>query len=1040
MKRFTILLALLCGAIGHVLAQTTISGTITDDTGEALIGASILGQGSTSGAVTDLDGNFTLSIPANVERLIVTYTGFTTQEIPLVAGQTTYTIVLDPAAELLGEVVVTGVGVATDRRRTAISVEAINSDELPAVASGSVDQALIGKVPGAYIQQTSGQPGQQANIILRGINSLQGTTPMILIDGVQVSTDNNFNGSDLNTTSRLADIDFSNVERVEVVQGAAAATIYGAQGANGVIQIFTKKGRVGKPRISLNSTVGVANPLFGDFGYAESHAYQTLPDGRMVSGDGTSALGRNEFGVWNAPLLETEGMVLTDNPYVEETFDLVDQVFKSDVMNYRSSLSISGGSENITYSVTGTYNSQESTIRGENNRYNLGTRLGFQIFDAVDVNLGLRLIRGTNTAGGITGASNVESAIGSVSTTFPFIDFAYRNEAGNLVANPAGDNSVNPLYTEFFRLRETTLSRALPNLNLNWKATDWLTIDYKYGLDYYRDDYNEFTDNQEALLEGSAQAGIPPIQGRIDQRLREGTLQNSILSAYLNFGAEEDILYSTQLVFDWRKDDFDDVRAQGTGLPSWKPVTLGATQQSSIDEIEETFSTYGVLVNQRVEFAGIVGASAGVRADYSSAFGQGSDPFIFPRADVYFRPSELAFWDRAKTSFPEIKVRAAYGQAGVQPGAFDRIRTLNTGQIGNAGFLLPQAELTNPLLEVQVSKEFEIGVDASITPGGRQGGWFPYFRFSATYWDRTSEDVIREIGVAPTTGANTILDNAITLKSNGVQASVQATVLDKPDFKWNFTTNFSRQETVVDDISNGVDIPVGNHFLLQPGEALGTLRGLVALTSVDQRRADGTFYLGDDRSGFEVVPETGYVVNTDGQVQFTNDVQRIGSGLPDFNISFIQDFTIAQAFKVGFQLDWVQGFDVYNQTRQWGYRDNVHTDVDEPVTIGGQRGAFFEYYRTLYNTNNPNSAFLEDGSFLRLRNAFASVDLTEFITVPGVERLELELSGFNLFTITEYTGFDPEAASNLNDPTRIGLDQYAFPNSRVYQIGLNVGF
>lgn len=1025
-------------AATFVAAQRTISGTVTDQGGEPLIGASVLVKGATTGTVTDFDGNFNLTVPSGGETLVVSYTGFTSREIDLVSGQSNYAITLDESSEVLGEVVVTGVGVATDRRRTAISVEAIGAEELPQVASGSVDQALVGKVPGAYIQQSSGQPGQQANIILRGINSLGGTTPMIMIDGVQVSTDNVFNGSARNSSSRLADIDFNNVERIEVVQGAAAATIYGAQGANGVIQIFTKKGRAGKPRITLNTSVGVSNPLFGNFGYADSHAYQTVAGGRITA-DGTNPIMQNEFGVWTEPLLEDGVDALTDNPYTEDVFNHLDRVFREDITNFRTSLSISGGAENINYNITGTFNDQQSLIRGGNERFNLGTRLGFKVFDAVDVNIGVGLIRGFNDAGVITGTDNVFSALGSVATTFRFIDFGFRTPDGNLVANPTGDNSVNPLYTDANRLREATLTRVLPNVNLNWEVNDFLTLDYKYGIDYYRDDYNELIPNQVALLGSSGQGGIDPIRGQVQDRLTEGTLQNSIASAFLTFGEESNWLSQTQVAFDWRQEDQRIVFAQGTGLPPFGTRTLRAAEESNIDEFQETFVTYGTLVNTKLEYQGKVGVSAGIRADYSSAFGEGSDPFIFPRGDLYVRLSEFDFWG-AKTSFPELKLRVAYGEAGVQPGAFDRIRTLVSGQIGASGFLAPQTAQTNPLLEVQQSRELEFGFDATITPGGRTSGFFPYFNVGFTYWDRTSEDVIRAIGQAPSTGATTLLDNAITLESNGIQASLDIAIVDNPNFGWNFTTNFTRQETVVASISNDVDIPIDDNFLLAPGTELGTLRGQLALTSLDQRNADGELYL-EDPTGFEVVPETGFVVNSaTNQVQFSPEVVEIGSGLPDFNMAFIQDFRIGKAFRAGFQLDWVQGFDIYNQTRQWGYRDNLHQDVDDPITIGGETGAYLNYYRSLYNTNNPSSAFVEDGSFLRLRNANVAVDLAQFIDVPGISRIQVELSGFNLFTITDYTGFDPEAASNLNDPTRIGLDEYAFPNSRIYQIGLNLGF
>ena len=607
---------------------------------------------------------------------------------------------MEEGAVLISEVVVTGTGVATDRRRTAISVEAISSDELPAVSSGSVDQALVGKIPGAYIQQSSGQPGQQANIILRGINSLGGTTPMILIDGVQVSTDNNFNGSNNTLTSRLADIDFSNVERIEVVQGAAAATIYGAQGANGVIQIFTKKGSKGKPRISLSSSYSVANPMKGGFEYAQLHAYQTLPDGRITSGGGTP-LQQNEFGVWSAPLLEADADSKTDNTYVEQTYDLFDQIFQDNIPNY---------------------------------------------------------------------------------------------------------NSVNPLFTEIYRRRTANLMRILPNINLNWKVADFLELDYKYGIDHYRDDFQDFIDNQSQILGTSSQGGIDPIVGQIDQRLREGTLQNSLLSGFLRFGDDAGLESTSQISFDWRKRDFSFVRATGTGLPLYEPVTLRAAEQSNIDEFIEEFTTYGFLINEKIEYQGKVGVSGGLRIDWSSVFGQGSAPFVFPRGDVYLRLSEFDFWNM-KASIPEFKLRAAYGQAGVQPGAFDRIVTLNAGQLGTGGYLAPRQDQTNPLLDVQVSKEFEAGFDVSFTPGNRNSGIFSFLGLSLTYWDRTSEDVIREIGVAPTTGATTILDNAITLESNGWQISLDKSIFESSNFSWKWTTNFGRQQTTLVSISNNVDIP-----------------------------------------------------------------------------------------------------------------------------------------------------------------------------------------------------------------------------------------
>lgn len=1033
MKKLSLVLSLVLFGIGTMLAQRTLSGTITDENGEPLVGATVLAKGTNTGTTTDIDGSYSLTVPEGVSTLVVSYTGFETQELELGVSDVLDVTLVEGV--VLSDVVVTGTGVATDKRRTAIAVEAISSDELPQVTTGAVDQALIGKVPGAYIQQASGQPGQQMNIILRGINTLQnGTNPMIMIDGVQISATNTTNGSASNLSSRLADIDFANVERIEVVQGAAAATIYGAQGANGVIQIFTKKGRAGKPRINLSASVGFSDPINIGFEYADRHAYQTNAEGRILSGGG-QLLGQDEFGIWSEPLLKAELDAKTDQDYVEPTFDLVDQVFRNNVANYRTSLSIAGGSDKINYSITGSFNDQEATIVGRNRRFNLGTRIGFELFPQFRVNVGATFINGRNTTGTITGQNNVQSALGSAVTIFPFVDFNFRNDQGFLIANPTGDNSVNPLFTNEFRRYTSNLVRILPNINLNWTPTTWLELDYKYGIDHWRENFQDYIRNHQAAIGDSPQAGIPPISGRISDFIRQETWQNSIASAFLRFGDASGIESTTHLAFDWRKRDFSETLAQGTGLPPYEPVNLAAASEANIDEFDLEFITYGFLVNQKLEWKRRIGISGGFRTDWSSAFGEGSDPFTFPRADIYIRPSEFAFWEGLKPVWAEWKVRAAWGRAGIQPGAFDRQVTLLSGQLGTGGFLAPNINQTNPLLDVEVSTEWEIGTDFSFTPGRGNSSWFPYIGFSFTYWNRNTEGAIERLELPPSAGAVDRLDNAFDLASDGIQMQLRLNVFDSKSFGWNFTTNFSRQQTTVDRIANGADFTVDDNFIIREGEQLGTFRGVRVLTSLDQLPE------GENPDDYVVVPESGYVVNkNDNQVVFSDEVEVIGNALPDFNISFINDFRISNFLRFGFQLDWVQGFELYNQTRQWGYRDNLHGDVDDPVTIDGDNGAFLNYYRSLYNTNLPNSHFVEDGSFLRLRSAHIALDLARWIRGTGFNKLEVELSGFNLFTITDYTGFDPEAASFVNDPLRIGLDQYAFPNSRVFQVGVNIGF
>ena len=252
MKKFLLTCFALVFAFGLWAQERTITGKVTAvEDGSALPGVNVVIKGTTNGTVTDSDGNFKLSISGPASNLIFSFIGLSTTEVPI-GERTVVDVQLGLDVTQLSEVVVTGTGVATEKRKLAIAVETISSDKLPAAPTASIDQALVGKIAGAQISSVSGTPGAQVQILLRGINTLQrGTTPMILVDGVQM-----YNAS-------LSTLDLSSVERVEVVQGAAAATVYGAQGANGVIQIFTKKGKAGQMSINLSTSIS-QNEVMGD--------------------------------------------------------------------------------------------------------------------------------------------------------------------------------------------------------------------------------------------------------------------------------------------------------------------------------------------------------------------------------------------------------------------------------------------------------------------------------------------------------------------------------------------------------------------------------------------------------------------------------------------------------------------------------------------------------------------------------------------------------------------------------------------------------
>ncbi len=1045
-KILTIVLFLITAICFQSNAQDkNITGKVTSkEDGLPMPGVSVKVNGTTLGTQTDVKGNYTLTVPASSKSLEFSYLGYTKQNVNI-GNNVLINITLDVNPNQLTEVIVTGVGSPTDRRKVAIAVETVSSKDLPGVPSGSLDQALVGKIAGAQIVSTSGQPGQQASILLRGINTLGSTQPMILVDGVQVNAGNNSNGSNSNLSSRLSDLDLSNVDRVEVVQGAAAATIYGAQGANGVIQIFTKRGaKDGQTRITLNSRASFDNALEGNFSIAKNHYYNTDAEGFITSDrTGKPRIARTSNGLWDAPSLPTlTGAVLNNKPFKEQTFNQFDQIFKNNVPTYNNNLNISGGAEKFDYAINASQLNQSSVINGKLNRTNLSLNIGAELFKNFTIRSTTQLVSSGNNTGGITGTNNINSALGTALGSRQFWDIKFKDSKGDFVSNPELQNSVNPFYNFQFRTYDAKNTRIVQGLDVNYKLPKFLTFNYKFGIDNYRYDFSEKIAYQ--LNNSVPTAGITPLNGRITFDRDGETLVNSLASVYIatdfkkDFNLNLPIQTNTQLSFDYRKRSYENVTTQGTGFPGFPPFSLNAAETKNNSQFITEFITYGYLVNQKIDYADLFGVSGGFRVDYSSAFGAGSEPFFFPRGDAYFRIGELV---KSKT-FYDIKLRGAYGEAGVQPGAYDRFIVLSSGNIGNSGSLSLPNTATNPNLGVQKSKEAEIGLDLGIKLGS--SNWLSNLKLNATYWDRKSEDVIRAIDLPLSAGTSAIITNALTFSSKGFQFSLDADVLSTPNFKWTFATRFGTSRTIVDKISNGKDIVVGGsgsgQFVIREGEPLGAFFGAKPLSSIDQLNPTGARYIAQaDEANFLIV--NGMVVNKNTKaVSFTSDQTKIGDPNPDFNVSFVNTFSIYKNLTLSFQIDWIKGNQAYNQTKQWLYRDLIHGDLDKEITVGSETGAFVNYYNSLYQTNNTNSYFVEDASFIRFRDLSINYDFSHLLKLKRIKNAQLTLSGRNLFTITDYTGIDPEAAANINNPLNRGLDLYAFPNFRSYQIGLSFGF
>ena len=1059
MRKLLVSLTAFLLSAGMLLAQKTISGKVTDQNGDPIPNASIIAKGTKSGTVTTTDGSFSLTIPANVKALIVSSVNMKTEE-KAIGEQSMIDVVLGPEDRIMSEVVVTGTGIATSKKKLGISVESITSDKLPPTAA--VDQALVGKIAGAQISSTNGSPGRPTNILLRGINTInRGTYPMILLDGIEVRA------TDLNS------LDLNGIERIEVVQGAAAATIYGAQGANGVIQLFSKKGKPGKIRIDISSNVSSNTMLNeGDVHKARLHPFTTNANGEVIGSSGNLIALDPAISVYreNVQVNLVDPATFTNKPY-DKNLQYYDhyKMFFQTAYTTNNSIIVSGGRDKVDFSFSASDNRQNSNFKnnGKYSRSNLLSNLGIELFKNFKFRTITQLVYTKNTLNDPTG----RSIIYALNNSRPFADYDYQMPDGNYgyyFGDAVGVNGYNPNYRNQYSSNLDNKVDIVQNFNLNYKPARFVELDAKYGLNFQTQDVKYDVkpqdDNASAKFWGTRwwtgnYAPTPSVgtSGSIDDYRYKTTFQNLIATATFNFDFEKDfnlnvpLKTTTQVAYDYRKNVFSQYITWGADAPFYSPYTANQMVTYRIQsDYKEPFVTYGYLVNHRFEYGELAGISGGVRSDYSSAFGRGSKPSTFPRGDAYVRPSSLDFWKNGTLGsvVQELKIRAAYGKAGIQPRPFDRYLVLNTANLGsNVAFTFPTNN-PNPDLEVEISKEFEIGTDITFTL--LKGSWLNSINLSATYWDRSTDNAIYNIDAPPSTGTGTIRDNAFGLASNGLQASLNATVLKSKNFNWNFTTNFSKQSSKITSVKGGTEIVVlsnagSSNYVLKAGEKIGQLYGNLLLHSVEQLDPKGNPYISKTLQPNYTVASNGWVVDkTTKQPFVTPDKVSFGDPNPKFNMSFINDLSFKGNFFFSMQWDWVYGSHLYNQTKQWMYRDGIHGDYAEPITIDGQTGAYTAFYRGVYaqvQANGTRNYFYEDASFFRLRNISLSYDFARIINIPAIQRLQLVLTGRNLVTFTKYTGFDPEISSGTsNSAFDRGVDHNTVPNLRSFQAGINVGF
>ncbi len=665
---------------------------------------------------------------------------------------------------------------------------------------------------------------------------------------------------------------------------------------------------------------------------------------------------------------------------------------------------------------------------------------------------------------------NDRNLIYSLNNTRPFADYDYVDPDGNYGAyygSASGVNGFNPNYRLQNRKHSDNKIDLIQSFDLTYKPIKFLDLNARYGLNYQTEQdrytFGNQSQNRNIKLNPTYYVGLNAAdeKGEISDYNYKTVFQNFFTSATFKTDFQQDfnsklpIRTNTLVGFDYRKNVFSEFNAYGSGLPLYSPVTAAQAGTYRITRDNRTpFITYGYLVSQNIEYGEFGGITATYRSDYSSAFGRGSTPFGFPAGSAYIRPSSFNFWQNSPLGqfIPEFKLRAAYGKAGIQPQPFDRYVTLNTQTLGTNNVFYYSPTQSNPDLNVEVSTEKEFGTDFTLKGGN--GDWLRRLNFSFSYWKRSTDNAIYNVDVAPSSGIGKLKDNAFSLASHGLQFSLNTTLYRGKDITWDFTTNFGRQTSEITAVKGNAQITVtssagSTNYVLRAGEKIGQLFGFLAIRSLNQVLPDGTPAIAEANKGLYEVASNGYVVNkTTKQPLFSSKQYSMGDPNPTFISSFINSISFRDIVTLGFQFDWTQGSHIYNQTKSWMYRDGIHSDYTNPITINGQTGAWTAFYRGVYQAganNGTKDYFYEDASFVRLRNVSLRINLAKALPRLPFRNLQLELSGRNVLTWTKYTGMDPEVSSgqttgNENSAWDRGTDHNTLPNLRSYQIGLNFGF
>ena len=982
-------------------AQKNVSGTVADESGLPIPGANVIVKGTQKGSVTDFDGNFSISVlPSDV--LIISYLGYVTQNIN-VGNQSTFKIILAQDAAQLDEVVVIGYGTQRKSDLTG-AVSSVSASTIAEQPSLRIEESIQGKVAGVQIQRTSGSPDGALRVRIRGTNSLEGdNSPLYVVDG--------FLGADMSS------INVNDIQSIEVLKDASATAIYGSRGSNGVILITTKSAKAGKTSWSFNSKLGY-DSLIDEV--TRTNPYQF-----------TQVVNLSNPGSFSA----AEQQAFLDDP--NKGTDWFDEVFRTG-LNRNYQLSAQGGSENIKFYISGTYDDIEAIVKKDDyKRYGVRTNLSANLGEKTKITFN-------------TNASKIERNVSSVDVrdAYFYAPITEIFDAFGEYTDPTSFGSATTIHPTFSvnenkRFTETDIFSILGRIDLE----PFKNITYSFTATYQN---TERTRSQFDRYPIGLDPSVTSI-GILNSNNVKWQITNQINYNKV-FGNHALTLTGVQ---EMQKDVEDALNTDYNSFTTSVATGFGDIDKADVvkpffnPDLNEERSILSFLGRANYSFKDKYLLTGSFRADASSVFGDNNKWAYFPSAAFAWKVSNEDFLADSNT-INALKLRLSYGEVGSQAiNPYQSFGSLVIPQIGTPtgnGTTGPVTAIGvpgNPNLKWETTAQYDAGFDLEMFDRRLTVG-------ADIYYKKTT-DLLYSKPLLGTDGtvAGFQTRNVGSMENRGLELLISGDIIRTEDFRFNMSANLSvnRNQLLKIEGSSGV-IPVVNEqyqsnsfggvvpFVLIEGKPIGTIQGYIyegPYSTADQALATQHGYdLGSPRyrdiSGPNGVPDG--VITTD-------DVTVIGNAQPDYTVGINMNIDY-KAFDASIFIQSVQGNDILNIDRYQQTRVFTNPELLSGWSPTNESSNQWSYASNS-NSNPGNTQYVEDGSFVRLKNVTLGYTIPKsFTSKMGIERFRIYFNAQNLITITDYSGWDPEASSSGGRDQSQGVNLGAYPNPKSFNFGVNL--